>query len=66
MYKLVSQNIITDFGEAIRELDKKYFKLWMAKNHPEVNQNALDDFYGYIFLAFWDGVNYANQLNGKY
>ena len=33
--------------------------------YPNINPESLDDCYGYIFLAFWCGVDYANESHEK-
>ena len=59
---LIQQGKITNIGEAIRKLNKEYFKIWMKMYYPNIDQKTLDDCYGYIFLAFWSGVDYATDI----
>ena len=40
-------------------------KLWMKMYYPDVSPQFLDDCYGYILLAFWSGVDYANENKTK-
>ena len=58
---LIQQGKITNIGEAIRKLNKEYFKIWMKMYYPNINPEFLENCYGYIFLAFWLGVDYANE-----
>lgn len=58
---LIQQGKITNMGEAVRKLNKEYFKIWMKMYYPDVSPQFLDDCYGYILLAFWSGVDYANE-----
>ena len=65
MSQLIQQGKITNIGEAIRKLNKEYFKIWMKMYYPNINPESLDACYGYIFLAFWCGVDYANESHEK-
>ena len=65
MSQLIRQGEITNMGEAVRKLNKEYFKIWMKMYYPDVSPQFLDDCYGYIFLAFWLGVDYANESKTK-
>lgn len=58
---LIRQGKITNIGEAVRYLNQEYFKIWMKMYYPDVSSQFLDDCYGYIILAFWSGVDYANE-----
>ena len=58
---LIQQGKITNIGEAIRKLNKEYFKIWMKMYYPNISSEFLNDCYSYIFLAFWCGVDYANE-----
>ena len=62
---LIRQGKITNIGEAIRKLNKEYVKIWMKMYYPDVNPQFLEDCYGYILLAFWLGVDYANESKTK-
>ena len=62
---LIRQGKITNIGEAIRKLNKEYFKIWMKMYYPDVNPQFLEDCYGYILLAFCFGVDYANESKTK-
>ena len=62
---LIRQGKITNIGEAIRKLNREYFKIWMKMYYPDVSPQFLDDCYGYILLAFWLGVDYANENKTK-
>ena len=65
MSQLIRQGKITNIGEAVRYLNQEYFKIWMKMYYPDVSPQFLDDCYGYIFLAFWLGVDYANESKTK-
>lgn len=58
---LIRQGKITNIGEAIRKLNREYFKIWMKMYYPDVSPQFLDDSYSYILLAFWSGFDYANE-----
>ena len=62
---LIRQGKITNIGEAVRYLNQEYFKIWMKMYYPDVSSQFLDDCYSYIFLAFWLGVDYANESKTK-
>lgn len=62
---LIQQGKITNIGEAIRKLNKEYFKIWMKMYYPDVTPQFWEDCYGYILLAFWLGVDYANESKTK-
>ena len=62
---LIQQGKITNIGEAVRYLNQEYFKIWMKMYYPDVSSQFLDDCYGYILLAFWSGVDYANESKTK-
>ena len=62
---LIQQGKITNIGEAVRKLNREYFKIWIKMYYPNVNPQFLDDCYGYILLAFWSGVDYANESKTK-
>ena len=59
---LIQQGKITNIGEAVRKLNKEYFEIWMKMYYPIIDPKSLDDCYGYIFLAFWSGVDYATEI----
>ena len=59
---LIQQGKITNIGEAVRYLNKEYFEIWMKMYYPNIDPKSLDDCYGYIFLAFWSGVDYATEI----
>ena len=58
---LIRQGKITNIGEAVKKLNREYFKIWMKMYYPDVNPQFLDDCYSYILLAFWSGFDYANE-----
>lgn len=62
---LIRQGKITNIGEAVRKLNKEYFKIWMKMYYPDIKPQFLEDCYGYILLAFWVGVDYANESKTK-
>lgn len=62
---LIQQGKITNIGEAVRYLNQEYFKIWMKMYYPDVSPQFLDACYGYILLAFWSGVDYANESKAK-
>lgn len=62
MSQLIRQGKITNIGEAIRELNKEYFKIWMKMYYPNISPEFLENCYGYLFLAFWSGVEYATEI----
>lgn len=62
---LIQQGKITNIGEAIRYLNQKYFKVWMKMYCPDISSEFLDNCHGYLLLAFWSGVDYANENHEK-
>ena len=58
---LIRQGKITNIREAVRKLNREYFKIWMKMYYPDVSPQFLDDCYSYILLAFWSGFDYANE-----
>lgn len=62
---LIQQGKITNIGEAIRYLNQKYFKVWMKMYYPDISPEFLDNCHGYLLLAFWSGVDYANESHEK-
>ena len=57
---LIRQGKITNIGEAIRKLNKEYFKIWMKMYYPDVNPQFLEDCYkiSFFFREFHHSISF--------
>lgn len=62
---LIHQGKITNIGEAIRKLNQKYFVVWAKMYYPDIDPKFWYNCYGPLFMSFWCGVDYANEIHEK-